>query len=353
MSENTVNGPNAGIPSGAVSLYGADSSEEFPVLKAFQQYIDAEQAKARKRLVSMGIFFGLLTLAVIAVFVTLLMHATERNQALNDRMLELVIKERDRQPTVVQAPQDNSAVMAMTAKIEELQRNITEDRHKAEKAEIERKANSEQEKLRIKAAEEATKVAQQAAEDAKTEMNKLRLEAEQTRMKAEQARLKAQADLEKAKSELERAHRDTLLAQQAAAEAKEKAAAKAKSAAEQAKTPSASELEVQKLNALLALEKQKSANEAAKRKEAELEAYRREHYPELYAKPATAVVPAETQSVQTVPSKKPLLSQKEIDSDEPLSYALSESDRTAISKPKKSPTPVSIKGSSVDWEIPQ
>ena len=36
--------------------------DDFPVLKAFQQYIDAEQAKARKRMAIMGIFatvFGL------------------------------------------------------------------------------------------------------------------------------------------------------------------------------------------------------------------------------------------------------------------------------------------------------
>ena len=40
MSENT-----------AVSVYDAGNAmDDFPVLKAFQQYIDAEQAKAQKRM---------------------------------------------------------------------------------------------------------------------------------------------------------------------------------------------------------------------------------------------------------------------------------------------------------------
>jgi hypothetical protein len=38
---------NPGIPPNAVSLYNNDAMDDFPVLKAFQQYIDAEHAKAR------------------------------------------------------------------------------------------------------------------------------------------------------------------------------------------------------------------------------------------------------------------------------------------------------------------
>ena len=71
------------IPRNAVSIYGNnDAMDDFPVLKAFQQYIDAEHAKARKRLISLGIFFGVFTGIVIAVFVALLMNVSARNQAL-------------------------------------------------------------------------------------------------------------------------------------------------------------------------------------------------------------------------------------------------------------------------------
>ena len=43
----------------AVSLFGEGGAgaNDFPVLKAFQEYIDAEQAKARKRMVGLTAFF--------------------------------------------------------------------------------------------------------------------------------------------------------------------------------------------------------------------------------------------------------------------------------------------------------
>lgn len=54
----------------AVSLYGqADAMDDFPVLKAFQQYVDAEQAKAHKRLMTVCAFFAVLMSVVIGVFV--------------------------------------------------------------------------------------------------------------------------------------------------------------------------------------------------------------------------------------------------------------------------------------------
>ena len=41
------NSTEPGFDQRAVSVYGAaDALDDFPVLKAFQQYIDAEQAKA-------------------------------------------------------------------------------------------------------------------------------------------------------------------------------------------------------------------------------------------------------------------------------------------------------------------
>ena len=51
MSENSIPEVDPAIPPrNAVSVYSQDAMDDFPVLKAFQQYIDAEQAKARKRL---------------------------------------------------------------------------------------------------------------------------------------------------------------------------------------------------------------------------------------------------------------------------------------------------------------
>lgn len=127
------------IPQNAVSVYDQSGSEDFPVLKAFQQYIDAEQEKARKRILSMAVFFGLFTMLVIAVFVVLLMYVSERNQKLNDRLVEFAMRERLQPaataaaPVVVQPPQDSSALLALTAKLDEMQKKLAESQAKAER----------------------------------------------------------------------------------------------------------------------------------------------------------------------------------------------------------------------------
>ena len=216
MNDNRISGVDSAIPpNSAVSIYQQDGMDDFPVLKAFQQYIDAEQAKARKRLLSLGIFFGILTGAIIAVFVVMLINMTTRNQELNDRLVEYAMKDRDRQSAVVVQPsQDSSALLALTAKMEELQKKLEESRVKAEK---------------------------------------------EAAVAAERARI-------------------------AAAEAAKP------------KGPSPEELEIKRLNALLTAEREKTSDQARREKERmekelkrqeELEAYRRKHYPELYGLPKT------------------------------------------------------------------
>lgn len=219
----------------AVSVYASgDALDDFPVLKAFQQYIDAEQAKARKRLLAMGVFFGALMLVVIAIFVALLVSVSSRNQQLNDRLIEFAMK--DRQPSsavVVQPPQDSAAVLALTAKLEDLQRKVSEAQSKADAT----------------IAEAAEKARQAAAAEA----------------------AKAQAE-------------------------------------------TAEQLEIRRLKAQLEEVQKKAAAEREKRREEELEAYRRKHYPELYAprqdatplpkrRPMTVETPAE--DVEPVASRRP------------------------------------------------
>lgn len=108
---------NTEIPRNAVSVYRQDNDmDDFPVLKAFQQYIDSEQSKARRRMVSLCIFFGILMTIVIAIFMYMLHETTVRNQQLNDRLVEYAM--RDRQPVqpivqpMSQPVVDNSAAVA-------------------------------------------------------------------------------------------------------------------------------------------------------------------------------------------------------------------------------------------------
>lgn len=279
---------NTEIPENAVRLYGeTDAMDDFPVLKAFQQYIDSEQAKARKRMLLLAVFFGILMIAVISVFVILLLNVSAKNQALNDRMFEFALKERDRQPAgsavVVQPPQDNSAILALTSKIEALQKELAESREKAAKA----------------AADEAERIRQEAAKP---------------------------------------------------------------------KGPTPEELEIKRLKALLDAEKEKQSAEREKQRQAELEKYRRKHYPELYEerKPAKPAV-QKKRSTQPEEKKKDdtddLLEEVDriledgeaisyYESDEPEAAKAPSPKRTPAPAPKKYSIPVDVRGSSTHWSVP-
>ena len=97
----------------AVSLFGQSGGmNDFPVLKAFQEYIDAEQAKARKRMFGLSIFFIVLLVVVVVTFTIVVMFVINRNQNLSDRLLDIALREKNpAQPVVnVQQPIPTSIV---------------------------------------------------------------------------------------------------------------------------------------------------------------------------------------------------------------------------------------------------
>ena len=287
---------NPDIPENAISIYGQnDATEDFPVLKAFQQYIDSEQAKARKRMILLCAFFGALMFVVISVFVVLLISASSRNQMLNDRLVEYVMKDRDSRQGVSadRSSQESSAVLALTAKLENLQKKLEESQ-------------------------------------------------------AATAKIVSDA---------------TVRAEQAAATESVKP-----------KGPTPEELEIARLKALLTAEREKMALEREKQRQAELEEYRRKHYPELYEKklPVKEDFPAK-QEVKKAPEKSAndeLL--EEVDQILNESKAVSyfdddaEEDAAAPAKKVKSPSrpqpqpapqkeysiPVDVRGSSSRWSVP-
>jgi len=129
MNEN-INDIDARIEDGAVKLYGNDSPDDFPVLKAFQHYIDAEQAKARKRIVWLCVFFFFVMSIVISVFVVLLVSSSMRNQTLNDRLIEYAMKDRDRVTAARAQDQDNDnnvLLRTLSGKLEALKTALAEE----------------------------------------------------------------------------------------------------------------------------------------------------------------------------------------------------------------------------------
>lgn len=159
MNENQTGG-------NAVSVYGQEGLDDFPVLKAFQQYIDAEQNKARKRMIALCVFFAFLMTVVITVFLVVLMSVNEKNQLLNDRLaeknqelndrlVEYVMKNNERQNVIVQPPaaasQNDAALKSVADSLAAMQRQIADQQSK----ELERQ-RAETERLRAEAARQKT-----------------------------------------------------------------------------------------------------------------------------------------------------------------------------------------------------
>ena len=232
MNEETMNNADAGRippPTNAVSLYGqTDAMDDFPVLKAFQQYIDAEQAKAQKRMTTLCIFFAIIMTIIVGVFVALLVNMAQDKNRISDQMIQFMLKERDRSPVVVQPPagQADATVKALTESMTNLQRQL---------ADQQMKMVEQQTKLfeqRAQAAEQAAAAAaRRASTDAEAELNR-------------QPPSPAQVDLAK-KNQLDLA-------------------------------------KIKKANALLQKQREELAREKERLRQKEIDLQRRKLYPELY-----------------------------------------------------------------------
>jgi Skp family chaperone for outer membrane proteins len=144
-----------------LSLIPADGGTgDFPVLKAFQEYIDAEQAKARKRMLGLSVFFVVLLIVVVITFVMILTMVVNRNQALSDRLLDYALRERETAtvqvpvavPTTQQSVQDSLKPL-----IEKFEREREEMKAALEKQRLEAEARVAASEAKRKAELEAAK----------------------------------------------------------------------------------------------------------------------------------------------------------------------------------------------------
>ena len=246
----------------AVSIYGQEGLDDFPVLKAFQQYIDAEQSKARKRMIMLCLFFGFLMTIVIVVFMImlreadarnqlLLRDATAQNQALNDKLVEFAMKERERQPVVVQpqapahSPANDAAIKAMTDTLAALQKQMADQQTKM----IEQQAKLEE--SRAKMAEEQLKAVAAAAAKAQDttgpskEQLALQKQIDEDTAKLVKARALLKAEKDKIAAEKEKLRREEVERQRRRLypEYYEKKDAEGKAAAEKPKQSPLDELD--------------------------------------------------------------------------------------------------------------
>ncbi len=196
-------GVGAGMSASAalVSMHNAASQaggDAFPVLKAFQDYLESERQRARNRMMTLSIVFAVVIVAVVGAFALFWYSSMHGVQDTNRQLLEAALKRANAEPpapvvvqpaqpsaaetakviaeAVSKAQSDQSAVFAkslegLNASLESLRRDNAEMR-----AEIERekaaaaKAAAEREAAEKAAAERA--VAEEKARAAKEEAEK-------------------------------------------------------------------------------------------------------------------------------------------------------------------------------------
>ena len=151
------------------------NTNDFPVLKAFQEYIDAEQAKARKRMLGLSVFFIVLLFVVVVTFVLILTTVLNRNQSLSDRLLDYALREREKTPVVQQMP---ATVLQQTQPSADVVKTLIE---RLEKEQAEMKASFEKQR---KESERAALEKERVREE---EFNRIRSELAKEREKAKKA----------------------------------------------------------------------------------------------------------------------------------------------------------------------
>ncbi len=119
----------------ALSLLDQASTSDFPVLKAFQEYIEAEQVRSRKRMFGLSIFFAILLVVVFVAFSVIMITVinrdqhnmsvvTARNQELSDKLLDIALRERAMPQTSAHPPAtsqvQDAALKPLIDKIEHL-----------------------------------------------------------------------------------------------------------------------------------------------------------------------------------------------------------------------------------------
>jgi hypothetical protein len=181
-----------------LSLVPAEgNSNEFPVLKAFQEYIDAEQAKARKRMLGLSVFFIVLLSVVVVTFVLILTTVLNRNQSLSDRLLDYALKERDKTTPVMHLSQpminqSDSIVKTLVERLEkeqaEMKAAILKQQKESDEKTLaaERKHIEELNKVRQELANERAKIKKIADNKAEIERHRRRLYPDYYRLESDE-----------------------------------------------------------------------------------------------------------------------------------------------------------------------
>lgn len=137
---------------GGLVVSGGGSPEQFPVLKAFQEFIEAERAQARKRVFQLTLTFATVLIVIVAAFFAIGISMFNNMSEMQTRLLDAALRREAAaaarppqvaaQPVVVQAP---APVAAQPAPIpDEVSRKLAELGSLAERLEKEKDSRLEE-----------------------------------------------------------------------------------------------------------------------------------------------------------------------------------------------------------------
>lgn len=165
-----------------VAMYQASGSnaESFPVLKAFQEYIDAERAQARKRVMILAISFSIVLCAVVLVFLSMGIYMLKDMSALQTKLVDAALAQRNVPAPVITvtappaAPQPAPAPVVQAQPVAPVAPPASEELREVTKALADLKADIE--KKKNQEAQELALIAQKKAADQSVELQKLQNE---------------------------------------------------------------------------------------------------------------------------------------------------------------------------------
>ena len=118
--------------SGLVAMYNAAShanAESFPVLKAFQDYLEAERAQARKRVMQLSIFFAVLMGVVVTGFLSAGIFMMRNMSTVQNKLLDVALAQRATPAPAAPAPAPVAAVQpspVLEESVKQMSRATTE-----------------------------------------------------------------------------------------------------------------------------------------------------------------------------------------------------------------------------------
>ena len=221
-------GAGAGMSASAalVSMHNAAAQgDAFPVLKAFQDYLESERLRARRRMTTLSVVAAVVTVALIGAFALIWLSTMKGMQDTNRQLLDAALKRANAEPpapVVVQPPPQPSATETAKAIAEAVSRAQAEQ--SAVFAKTLEGLNASLETLRQDNAAMKTQLARADAAAAKAAAEREAAE------KAAAERAVAEEKARAAKEEAEKAARKAAAEKEAAEKAARKAAAEKEAA---------------------------------------------------------------------------------------------------------------------------